>query len=79
VRALLDTELGKRMSNVDIAKEAGVGEAYVRKVKQQLETRTSIAQCVSESVPKAITPRGLRPRASITRRRAPRACWRFCS
>jgi len=61
VRQLLETERGQAMSNVDVAKAAGVVESYVRKLR---ESRVSIAQCDSDSSkqPKKVqTRRGLRP------------------
>lgn len=62
VRMLLDTDLGKSMSNVDIAKEAGVTAEYVRKLRQQQESRISNQQLDSESRSKVKTSRGLRPK-----------------
>jgi hypothetical protein len=66
VLRLLNTEISKTMSNVDIAKAAGVAESYVRKVRQ---TKISIAQCDSDSQQKVKTSRGDRPRTYNTKKK----------
>ena len=47
------------MSNVDVANAAGVTAEYVRKVRQQQESRLSNQQLDSEPIPKVKTSRGI--------------------
>jgi hypothetical protein len=65
VRQLLETERGKAMTAVDIAKAAGVGVAMVSRYRKAIESSESIIKDNSDSSkqPKKVqTSRGLRPR-----------------
>jgi hypothetical protein len=63
VRQLLDTEMGKTMSSVDIANAAGVHiNTVIRFRERQTKSGVSITKGNSESPSKVKTSRGMRPR-----------------
>jgi hypothetical protein len=68
VLQLLNTEIGRGMSAVDIAHAAGVTPRMVQEYRKQTESKISNERFVSESSPKVKTARGLRPRKYRTKK-----------
>jgi hypothetical protein len=61
------------MSAADIASRAGVEAKMVRRYREQMESRVSTGNAVSESRSKVKTPRGMRPRTYRTRKKREQA------